>query len=375
MNTTSDSQSQQTIGAVGAAVAVLAFELAALVEGASGRLTPFDRSSYVAMMVLMVPFLFAFARRGLPFSWIQRLRAGVYLLAVGFFVSKLGYLLYALPEGFDVLSEASEFIPWVPALFALGFLAHSARTGFRLGVALSAGLIGTSLPFIIGEVVGGVDRTALLNMVVQNHLAHTVVLFLLFAFARTAQLYTAAQERARAMHQLAHTDLLTGLHNRRHLENRLLDELRRSGRYLRPLSVIMLDIDHFKDINDRYGHQVGDEVLREVGRVLMSGLRGQDLAARWGGEEFCLVLPETDLQTGFASAERIRQRLEHSELLKDEHIAASIGIAEYNLGESVNTLIERADRALYQAKLAGRNRSQVASRSLGAFPTAPAQPS
>ena len=186
------------------------------------------------------------------------------------------------------------------------------------------------------------------------------MLYLLYAFASTAEKYIDTRAQAVALRQLAHTDSLTGLFNRRHLEIALREELHRSARYLRQLSVILVDIDHFKSINDRFGHQVGDVVLREVGAILTHDMREQDFASRWGGEEFCLVLPETDLDTAYALAERLREQLASIEILRNADVTASFGIAEYNHHESLDELLERADDALYQAKVAGRNRSEIA---------------
>ncbi len=162
-------------------------------------------------------------------------------------------------------------------------------------------------------------------------------------------------------------DPLTGLYNRRYLNERLPQEIVRAYRYDRSISLIMLDIDHFKEVNDRYGHHVGDRVLQGCADCINGSVRNEvDWLARYGGEEFVLVLPETDLTGSLAVAERLRRivgsmvtRLNDREI----RITASFGVAAIppNRHKSVctaETLIEQADRCLYEAKREGRNRAK-----------------
>ncbi len=160
--------------------------------------------------------------------------------------------------------------------------------------------------------------------------------------------------------QLAQTDPLTRLYNRRHLYEKLETELNRCYRGRNPLSLIMADIDHFKQVNDKYGHQVGDEVLVRVADLLQEQLRTYDLAARYGGEEFCLVLPETDLEAACEVAERIRMRAEEmtfSGKMENHKLTISFGVAAYDgtTDGSIDEIVKVADAALYEAKNAGRN--------------------
>jgi diguanylate cyclase len=129
------------------------------------------------------------------------------------------------------------------------------------------------------------------------------------------------------------------------------------------LSVFLIDIDHFKKFNDDYGHQVGDQVLRLVAKVLQEGVREVDLAARYGGEELIAVLPGADLEACTSVAERIRRRIAEAKLTRRAtgkeigSITVSIGVAQFRLAESAEAMIERCDRGLYQAKRLGRNRT------------------
>ena len=162
--------------------------------------------------------------------------------------------------------------------------------------------------------------------------------------------------------RLARTDALTGLANRRTLHEALQREIVRAGREGGRLSAIIADLDHFKSINDQYGHMAGDQVLARAAAVFRSQSRPYDLAARYGGEEFVLLLPGTTLEEAKSAAERIRQAI--AELKVEEcprQITVSLGVASWIAGEGPGPFVARADRALYDAKRAGRNRVEAAS--------------
>jgi diguanylate cyclase (GGDEF)-like protein len=164
--------------------------------------------------------------------------------------------------------------------------------------------------------------------------------------------------------RLANTDGLTGLYNRRAFQERLRQEVERANRYHRPLSLIMIDIDHFKTYNDTYGHLQGDDVLVAVAQVLKQLSRASDIVARYGGEEFALILPETNKSSAAALGKRLRGQIERrkfpGETQLPEHVLTiSVGIASHTPPESQEALLEAADTALYQAKRQGRNRVVV----------------
>jgi len=163
---------------------------------------------------------------------------------------------------------------------------------------------------------------------------------------------------------LATTDPLTGLLNRRAMDGRLAEEEARALRDGSPLSVIALDVDFFKHVNDKYGHPMGDAVLRDLGRLLREATRLTDHSARMGGEEFLLVCPNTDLNGAAVLAEQLRSRFEAMDHQDGEvriRVTASFGVAamEPDHGPDVARLLRRADRALYRAKEAGRNRVEA----------------
>jgi diguanylate cyclase (GGDEF)-like protein/PAS domain S-box-containing protein len=158
------------------------------------------------------------------------------------------------------------------------------------------------------------------------------------------------------LQHLATTDALTGWFNRRHLDTSLENELSRSKRYGHEMSIIMFDVDHFKQFNDRYGHDMGDRVLQLIAETIKGVIRGLDIPCRYGGEEFVIILPETDYSCAAAVAERVRVAVEQASI-DDLSVTISVGLASYprHPAQTHQQFIEAADKALYEAKAAGRN--------------------
>ncbi|MFL6229888.1 MAG: diguanylate cyclase [Pyrinomonadaceae bacterium] len=157
--------------------------------------------------------------------------------------------------------------------------------------------------------------------------------------------------------EAAFTDHLTGLANRRRFERQLEREVSRTRRFERPFCLLLLDIDLFKRVNDTYGHDTGDDVLRRLANTLQAGTRGIDTAARIGGEEFAVILTETDFDHALEVAERLRVSVAETQLPVAGHVTVSIGLAEFNpQSREARELVAAADAALYEAKRQGRNR-------------------
>ncbi|WP_181918374.1 MULTISPECIES: diguanylate cyclase [unclassified Wenzhouxiangella] len=163
----------------------------------------------------------------------------------------------------------------------------------------------------------------------------------------------------------AEQDFLTGLWNRRKFEEKSEDLLRKASRYRQPVSLVLIDIDHFKAINDCYGHLVGDEVLKVLGWHLGNTVRGVDVVGRWGGEEFIILAPETAAEEACQLAERICSEIRRLSFEDVDHVTASFGVAQWMENEEWSQLMERADGALYKAKRDGRDRVMVAQGSVG----------
>jgi diguanylate cyclase (GGDEF) domain len=162
-------------------------------------------------------------------------------------------------------------------------------------------------------------------------------------------------EKNRMLEILSRTDRLTSIANRRRLEEALQAEILRARRYETPFTVIMLDIDHFKDVNDTYGHQVGIGSGRRGGEAVAQR-RETDIVGRWGGEEFLLICPETSQPVGVDIAERLRRDYCEAIMPGVGHVTSSFGVATFQRNDDTGTLLQRVDEALYLAKSNGRNR-------------------
>lgn len=182
-------------------------------------------------------------------------------------------------------------------------------------------------------------------------------------FLQTTKDLDQIKDSLKEAEQHSNTDALTGLANRRSLDAFLRAEQITAMEAGTPLSILLIDIDHFKQFNDGFGHQVGDQVIRLVAKVVQENVRECDLAARYGGEELMAILPGAALDTCFEVAERIRRRICEARLTRRttgeeiSSVTVSIGVAQFRMAESADGMIDRCDRALYQAKRAGRNRT------------------
>lgn len=209
----------------------------------------------------------------------------------------------------------------------------------------------------------GVDQilqVALTSPIQLLFLLHPLIFGIIFGIMGTirAEKDKALTSTISRLRDMVIHDPLTGLKNRRYFSHIFHDESARSLRHDEPITLLFLDIDHFKQINDTYGHYTGDVVLKELGRYLNSMCRPYDTAVRWGGEEFLILLCETDESGAANFAERIRRGIEAGFSAKVEvPVTISIGIAEYEHNDTLELLTDRADQALYLAKKNGRNRT------------------
>jgi diguanylate cyclase (GGDEF)-like protein len=181
---------------------------------------------------------------------------------------------------------------------------------------------------------------------------------------RTASMQAKLETQNAMLAKLAAFDELTGIYNRRSMLDALESEVSRSTRYDRPMSVLLLDIDHFKHVNDRYGHLTGDKVLQAFVDRVASLLRNNDIFCRYGGEEFCIIMPDTPQQNASSAAERIRYAIEQEEFRIDDetlHLTTCIGLSCLKKGfdGQPESLISDADKALYDAKQGGRNQVRI----------------
>lgn len=320
-----------------------------------------------------------------PFTWVYLVTwaAGVVLVALlpllfstrvplrvtevalfftGSVIVFVGLTEYLFPEG-PMLDRALALVGtqyWtVGIMIILAFVMLGRRGGLLLGSLVwvaSAGL--TTLGYIRQTAAGYALHP--LNLVLPRlHVMLMVVLVLVWVLTGMREHYHRALERAEVLATQALTDPLTGLSNRYAAEQRFAAEFANAARSGQSLSVLMFDLDHFKQINDTHGHDAGDEVLVAISRALREELRSGDLLARWGGEELVALLPGAGLSGAVNLAERCRVAVAEARPLRLE-VTVTVGVAEHLPGESARTLLQRADTALYQGKSLGRNQVVVA---------------
>ena len=277
----------------------------------------------------------------------------------------------AAPQHFDQGLNLMLVMLVVLAAIAVCFQFTPVQSGLALGLLEFL----HSLPLLSGMARQTLRGGPLLIDLV-TELTLTTLLLLLYGSSWMRLALGNSEATSAQMEQLSRTDHLTGLYNRRSLYSSieaLMTELTPepetygdTGRTAEPadtgsrtFSVVLLDIDHFKNVNDTFGHASGDLVLRSVAEVLQSFLRQRDLAGRWGGEEFVLVLPGVPLPQAARIAERLRVRVESADVLEDCRVTASFGVTCWQPGDSLEAVMARADGAMYQAKHLGRNRVEL----------------
>lgn len=280
----------------------------------------------------------------------RRNRLAVMLIRIEVLVhAGLGTVLVGWESGFHYF-----LLMFIPALF----VSMRARGAWILAACLWAYYVGLDVLMWFVQPLQPISSNALLAV----HLFNLTVVFFMFSYL--ALFYVITVTRAhKSLARMATTDSLTGLFNRRHMIALTEKELARHNRKPINLTLMLMDIDHFKQINDEYGHDIGDRVLDAVSHLLKCSMREQDFIGRWGGEEFLAILPETDVDQAVAGAERIRQAVQAQAIESDGKkigVTLSIGITQYRAEEALSNAIARADHALYKGKSAGRNRVELA---------------
>ncbi len=326
---------------------VIAVAVTYLVELGQSSVDPFN---LVALPLLALLFSLLATAHLLNLLSLRAVEAGLFATAALAFFGKLGHTLLFAYSPFERAHELSQVFIWTPFVYAVAFLVGTPRTGLyragavyfmSVGIGVFAALRGGALgDYRLGE----------------YYLGNLVLLALLYLVGSLRVRLGELQSNLSEMARLATSDFLTGVPNRRRLETQLQRELEQHRRYGAPVSVILFDIDNFKRFNDTYGHALGDGVLKKVANSVQHELRSTDAFGRWGGEEFLVVAGHTDARHATLLAERLRQRVEASEVAGAGPVTASFGVAACHDDLSLETLIERADAALYRAKTLGKNR-------------------
>lgn len=243
---------------------------------------------------------------------------------------------------------------WFGIVFALSFLVFGTRRGVVVslsGFVLLYLAVGASLSW------GMLAEAELSDLMVFIPVGHAALIAVVWVLARNVERLAVARATAELMERQVSTDPLTGGANRRRLDDEFGRLIAQARRYDQPFSVVLLDLDCFKEINDTHGHEVGDRVLVETVDRLQAAVRETDLLGRWGGEEFLLLAPHTDQESAVSLAERCRHAIARSPMQPSGvSVTASLGVASLEPGDDPRALLRRADLAMYTAKSDGRDR-------------------
>ncbi|MBA2316865.1 MAG: GGDEF domain-containing protein [Euzebyales bacterium] len=318
---------------------------------------PGVRWGYPVMALLLGALWWALARRRVT---VVRAERQVLALVATLALGRLSVQLFGTPDLATArLQVAETTFANLHLLFVFAFLAYETARALRISIALYcviAGLIGSRL--LPAAATGADPDIAVTFMRLLVGLAAGIVL--LFVLAHAKEEVADARARTAALERMAFADALTGLPNRRALRDALEQRMAEAARYSYALSVVAIDLDSFKQVNDQHGHASGDLVLKGVASTMAEELRGVDAFGRWGGEEFLIVALGIDAIAAQHLAERCREVLADSCARTAPAVTASFGVASHRAGDTIETLLARADAALYAAKDAGRNRVMVA---------------
>jgi diguanylate cyclase (GGDEF)-like protein len=307
---------------------------------------PIERFAVPALGIALLGLaLLAWRRHHRIVEWWMVGTAGLMLLA------RLHGLLREPASDLERLIHGYELMAWLPCLYLFTFLLFEKRAA----LAVSLSMLVASVLIAYEGALDGAHRVGTPKL----YASHLLCIACVYALARLKERYVETHRLAVVLRSFAETDFLTGVANRRALTQALEREIARCERRDASLGVLLLDVDHFKDVNDRLGHEEGDRALRRVAFLMDVSRRRADLFGRWGGEEFLLVAPDLDLAGARAAAERLRGIIEDSSRDSRAPLTASFGVAEYVPGDTVASLVKRADHALRQAKQAGRNRVEA----------------
>jgi diguanylate cyclase (GGDEF)-like protein len=308
---------------------------------------------YYGLPFIAIFLLFLFLLLWIRIFPIKVFEFSVYILTFIFFTMKIFTAMQgAIFYGSQI---ESEFILLIPFIYILGFGILDIL--YALLSSLAFLLINLLFGFLVIFQSGTLDiANHNINVLIEIYLSSIFYIIILYLMSRIREHYVKSQVTADLMSNLAMTDTLTQVDNRRQLEKHLIDEVKRADRHRLPLAVIMFDIDNFKRINDRLGHATGDMVLVTTAQIVRDTLRSSDHFGRWGGDEFLCVATNTSESTANQLAERLRNELEQAKICEEIPVTGSFGVTCYAHGDTPDGLVRRADMGLLRAKSNGRNR-------------------
>ncbi|MEO6800496.1 MAG: GGDEF domain-containing protein [Rhodanobacter sp.] len=241
---------------------------------------------------------------------------------------------------------------WIPVIYVFAFTVAGHKSSLTISLGILALFFVISLPYLLQS-----PTQPFANFTIQLHMVSAVLVAALYFFSGYQHRLHLAQLTMDELATLSHTDELTRLPNRRRVSQVVSYELARFERYGRGFALIMIDIDHFKAVNDRSGHQVGDQVLKALALRARETLRDGDTLGRWAGDEFVIVLPEAGLEDALRKAHALCAHVAARPLINGQRLSISCGVASSTPADTAESLFHRADMALYGAKQRGRNRA------------------
>jgi diguanylate cyclase len=340
------------------ALAGMSSGIAWLLMEALGQSSPVLRGVFGLNAVFHPVAFFIVWRRLLPLHAID---LACLLFAAGICATCMALRLYVPVHGARI--DLQPLYLWIPVIYVFAFTLPDHRTSLRISLAILALFVAISLPYL----AQGVEQP-FGNFTIQLHMVSAVLVAALYFFASHRHRFQLAQFTVDELARLANTDELTKLANRRRMSEAIAYELIRFARYEHTFSIILIDIDHFKVVNDRFGHGVGDKTLVALAARVTDMLRDVDTLGRWGGEEFVVILPETRFEETLHKAEVLCGHVAAAPLFGTHPLTVSCGVTSVAAGDTADTLLQRADLALYAAKRQGRNRAEGAIDHPGAPP-------
>jgi diguanylate cyclase (GGDEF)-like protein len=324
--------------------------LACVVMESRGVSSPTLRAVF-GVNIVFHPLMFAMVYwRWLPEHVVD---LGCLLFAAGICAACMVLRLYFPAHGDRI--DLEPLYLWIPVIYVFAFTVAGHKSSLALSLGILALFFVISLPYLLHSPP---ERFA--NFTIQLHVVSAVLVAALYFFSGYQQRLQMAQLTMDELAALSHTDELTRLPNRRRISQVVGYELLRFERYGRGFALIMIDIDHFKDVNDHLGHQAGDLALKALALRARQTLRDGDTLGRWGGEEFVIVLPEAGLDDALRKARALCAHVARAPLIDGLPITISCGVASVTPADTAESLFHRADAALYAAKQHGRNRAESA---------------
>lgn len=285
-------------------------------------------------LFLIISWIFVYKNIGI--KYIEFL---CIFLACIFHLSRIYSMSHGLPIG-----HTNVYMFWSPIFYILVFMMIDRKYALLLATTIFA--VSVFMTSMIAETLRAQ------RIMSQLYFSTAIYIIVLFYFSKIVSAYMESDILVRQ----AHHDYLTGIGNRRSIDLWFEQAIARAESKYEIFSIIYFDIDHFKHVNDHYGHDIGDEILQHFVKTVSSNATPSDLFGRWGGEEFILVCTDRDIMSAKSLAERIRQSVEQTEFPSVKNLTASFGVTMYQCGDTKKTMIKRSDNALYEAKESGRNR-------------------